>query len=177
MSISKILTRRLFIALPIGNDAVQPLSAIQTRLKTYGGGNFPPAKNFHITLAFLGDVREDQIDELVSLLSKIKFRSMSLRCSKMEYFHSDKNWHASVDDNAELSHLKEQIMLLLSAGHFCADQTEFHPHITLCRKLQGEFNAQEIFGESFDFRIECFCLFQSEFTPHGMKYVPIATFR
>jgi 2'-5' RNA ligase len=57
---------RAFLALPIPEDTVAALCAVQARIPF---GRPVPEDNLHLTLAFLGDVGEDVLNDLHDILS------------------------------------------------------------------------------------------------------------
>ena len=51
---------RLFLAVPLSPSVREALCTAQADLRRQWRGSFPPPKNLHLTLAFLGETSEDR---------------------------------------------------------------------------------------------------------------------
>ena len=63
---------RLFIAIPLGQQAEHHLERIIHDLRSHGSGvKWVNPKNIHLTLRFLGDTDEAMVPKISSLLDKV----------------------------------------------------------------------------------------------------------
>ena len=131
---------RLFIAINFDNETKAALIDCQNRLRRLGGGNFSTPDNLHLTLAFLGEVQENRLEELKALMDGISVPKLRLCFSKLGCFRGkgergDELWWIGAEEAKALLRLqKELIDALLEAG-FEPDAKAFKPHITLARRM------------------------------------------
>ena len=56
---------RLFIACQFSREAQQEIERVRDELRRHAEkGNFTRSENFHLTLAFLGEIGEEKIDSI-----------------------------------------------------------------------------------------------------------------
>ena len=70
---------RAFLAIPVPEQALPGLTALQTPLKA---GR--PADTFHLTLAFLGDLSTRQLDDLHAELETVAVRPFDLHLAGLD---------------------------------------------------------------------------------------------
>ena len=76
---------RVFIALDLNREAMNEIKRVQDiiRKKTLVTGKFTETENLHLTLKFLGEVEEKEVDIIKEKLREIKF--CSFECSKEQW--------------------------------------------------------------------------------------------
>jgi RNA 2',3'-cyclic 3'-phosphodiesterase len=139
--------------------------------------SFP--KNFHLTLKFLGNKTEKELDIIIDKLTRIRFRPFHLATNTIGYFSNKGSIRViwiGFEDIPELSNLYNQI----------ADNTDledsFHPHVTLARvksisdekMLKKEIMSIKLVKENY--YVDCFKLFKSTLTSIGPIYEELRSF-
>ncbi len=67
--------KRCFVALDLPREAINYIGKIQNLVKKRNlfNGSFTDSENLHLTLKFLGDIQEEEIEKVKERLRKIKF--------------------------------------------------------------------------------------------------------
>ena len=126
---------RLFIAIQLSDPMKKALVNMMHELKKQGvEGNYVPAQNLHMTLAFIGEYDDPaRIKEVISRVPVPEFR-MSL--SDMGNF-GNTLW-AGVKGNQKLKAYVKDLRSALDAEGIPYDRDKFVPHITLIRKYTAK---------------------------------------
>ena len=126
---------RLFIAIQLSDPMKKALVNMMHELKKQGvEGNYVPAQNLHMTLAFIGEYDDPaRIKEVISRVPVPEFR-MSL--SDMGNF--GKILWAGVKGNQKLKAYVKDLRSALHAEGIPFDRDKFVPHITLIRKYTAK---------------------------------------
>ncbi len=165
---------RTFIAVDVSKEVKDELLRIQEKLKF---GIFKKTNDFHITLKFLGEKTEDEVDKIIKKLSEIKFHSFTLKLSSIGVFPSRKFvrvvWVGTTGD--AINQLQRLVDDKLSEIGI-KQETQFLSHITIARvKKIGdlrEFLAllDGIVVKPITFEVNTFSLKKSTLTPQGPIY-------
>ncbi len=171
---------RLFIAVDISEEAKQELLKAQQQLPK---GKLSLAKDFHITLKFLGEVQESKAEELKQKLKEVKMQKIAASLSGIGVFPNENYirvvW-AGVEPADEIIGLQQQIDNII--GKEYPDDHKFSPHLTLARVKSAddkkEFAKQlkEIKIEKTNFEIDSFKLKKSTLSPKGAVHEDLAVF-
>jgi len=177
-------TMRVFIAVDIGDDIRAGLDELQRKLKkVHADVRWVKPRNMHLTLAFLGDVPPDQIDDIKQVLDHAceGHAPFGLNAAGTGFFGKPRYprviW-AGIADCPALAKLQHRIATGLMDAGIAFDDKPFSPHLTLGRVkavdqhtaplLQKIDKYQDIeFGET---RIDHLELIQSTLTPRGAEY-------
>lgn len=125
---------RLFIGLPLDIKTKNKLSVIQYELKRNGViGNFTLKNNLHLTLAFLGEVDSNRLDELITLVNDIKYK-VSLELDSISMLKNIIVYN--VIKSKELIDLYHKLIDELKKHNFDIND-DFKPHITLVREAKN----------------------------------------
>ncbi len=171
--------RRLFFALPLSAEQKQQVSDF-TLHNLHDDSNLNSnigkpvsSNNYHITLAFIGQVTDEQYRQLVELGDKIFAPFCQFNADFIGYWSKPKVLYLGAEKVPET--IKQlQLMLLSELEKFPQINERFHPpkifkpHITLYRKAKYLVGVDE-FGEMV-FHFERFCLFESISTNQGVIY-------
>ncbi len=134
------MAERLFFSVPLSRISQLELIRLQARLGSDLGGHarVVPAANFHLTLAFLGNVTQQQKAQLLSRWDGLSVPEVSLTLNRLAH------WPRAGVVCATTSHTP---MALAELAHLLRrDATEhglhqshapFRPHITLFRGVTG----------------------------------------
>ncbi len=170
---------RLFIAIELPGEIRETLCTIQEKI-TCDATKLTLVKpeNIHLTLKFLGEVKEDMLEKIKSALNTISFRSFTMTLSGIGVFPSEHNarvvW-VGLQDNAELQRLHQEIEKRLQPLGFKAEK-DFAPHLTICRirsvKNKDAFIEQikNVKVEEKSFTVNSIVLMRSMLTAEGPVY-------
>ena len=135
--------------------------------------------NFHLSLRFIGEVTQEDFQDISDALSKIKVNPFTLTLSGLGTFPNEKSprviW-TGVDKNEELIRLQKKVETQLNKLGLKGDKRRYTPHITLGRvkseKLGriGDFLVQNNLYKSKPIDVEGFQLFSSVLMPKGPIY-------
>jgi len=129
-------------------------------------------QDYHITLAFLGFIEDEQrLELLCEKLQHIGNNSspFSLKVSHIGTFGREQFprilWFG-VEENNSLHLLRNQVYDACKQCEFSLDPRPFHPHITVAKKWKGEGPIQleqgvELFTDKKEFQVKSFKLFQT----------------
>ncbi|HOO26814.1 MAG TPA: RNA 2',3'-cyclic phosphodiesterase [Clostridiales bacterium] len=128
---------RLFIAINFEKEALEKLTAVREDLrKRAKQGNFSRDENLHLTLAFLGECKPEQLKAARSALESLDFEPFELEAEGLGRFRregGDIYW-VGIRPNEKLEEIHKQITKKL-ADTFSLDSKKFTPHITLGREV------------------------------------------
>ena len=160
---------RLFLAIPLTTQLKIALTGLQTSLRTRGvQGNFTPAENLHLTLAFIGEYPE--AEPVLEVLESVPFRPFPLTLEGLGAF--PQVWWAGIRENPELDACVKRLRHSLAEAGIPYDRKVFKPHITLVRKPSCR-DERALAGLHFGgetMRVERVCLFRSDRGKNGMIY-------
>ncbi len=129
---------RLFVAIRLSDEMTKSLTGTMHDLKKQGiKGNYIPTQNLHLTLAFIGET--DEVPAVKAALKEISLKPFRLTLSQMGSF-GNILW-AGVKGNQGLSAAARQVRDALDQAGIAYDQKKFEPHITLVRKMTGNWKT------------------------------------
>jgi 2'-5' RNA ligase len=180
--------RRLFIALPLEDDARVSLRGIHADMGSWGSLlKIVPPENYHLTLKFLGNCDDDLARSIESGFGSLHAGSgeIPFRLRGIGTFPGIKRasvlWCGLETDREAVQQIYGMIEGFASPFGFKEEKRDFVLHLTLARvrrgrKLSGEIvgyierNRETVFGDSSFRRIT---LFSSQLTPQGPVYSEI----
>ena len=122
---------RLFIALPVNRSVGRALDEAQAALQRQGvRGRFTPPENRHMTLVFLGNVRDPA--PVIEALRQVPLPRAALTFDRLTLFGD--TLVALYRPNEKLSRYVRALREALDAAGVRYDRQSFRPHVTLCRK-------------------------------------------
>jgi 2'-5' RNA ligase len=182
------MVKRTFIALSfdIPEQLIRSIETIKADLKGIQV-KWVETYNLHLTLAFLGDTNEQQVEQIRSGLRNIllPFRKLSLRLYKTGAFKTLYNpqvlW-IGIDDNELLKELYNSIQQLAENAGFTTETRPFKPHLTIGRiKSSGrDNNLKEVFNSEaaiidVDVMTDSVIFYESILTSAGPTYKSLET--
>lgn len=181
---------RTFIAIDLEERIKKNLSLLLQELnKVSRNIKWVKKEGMHLTLKFLGEIGEEKIPEIESLLKDIskKHNSFPLCLKRTGSFPPGKKnprvlW-VGIDENRSLKALQAQMEEGLEKLGFPKEKREFHPHLTLGRVKthsylggvlsQLEKESETSFGEML---VKKITFFQSILKPTGAEYKVFSEF-
>lgn len=160
---------RVFIAIQLTDEVRKALLGTMHDLKQKGiKGNYSPAANLHLTLAFIGETKE--VSEVKKAMDSVSFTPFKLSVRETGNF-GDILW-AGVKGNQGLKGVVKDIRAQLDAAGIDYDHKEFTPHITLIRKAAGTL-PKGFPGPKADMMVRSISLMKSENKNGKMVYTEI----
>jgi 2'-5' RNA ligase len=173
-------SQRLFVAVPLPGDLLGFVRDSQGMLPRLPGLRLMNEQQFHVTLAFIGEVGEaaaaaagdvvlsvpadrggeGHIERFLFIPSARKARVVALDIS---------------DEAGVFARLFESVMSgLESAGVMRREKRPFHPHLTIARLREpGPVQPRSESGQA-RFAVESVCLYKSELRREGAAYTVVA---
>jgi RNA 2',3'-cyclic 3'-phosphodiesterase len=172
---------RAFLALPLPDDLADRLVPVQAALLL---PRPVPMQDFHVTLAFLGDVREDVLDELHLALEGMRLPATTLAFDGLGTFGGARveNVHAVIRPDPALEHLQARVVQLARSLGIRIEKRRFQPHVTLGRGQVDDVaalaRAMERVGAVTSPAMPALrlTLYRSRLRPEGSLYDPLADY-
>lgn len=167
-------TERLFIALTLPLAVREVLAALAQPLPDVA---WTRTEQLHVTLRFLGDVPEPQIEPMMDRIASVRVAPFILPLEDLGTFPPNRPpriiWAGVGNGHPRLFQLRQRLDDALLASGLQLDLRTFHPHVTLARC--GETAAPAVShwlhaSREFTappFRVESFDLYRSELRPSG----------
>ena len=140
---------RTFIAIELEEEVKDHLSNIQAETqKLCRKGNYTPKDNFHLTLHFLGEVEEDDLDYLQEAIFETarRNRPFTLTLDKIGFFlRGNKGimW-AGLEKSTHLQRLFSTLEKSLEQQGFARERKGLSPHITLGREVEPHRSFMDV---------------------------------
>jgi len=173
---------RCFIALEISEEARRELSRAQSELPKENM-KFVEPENLHLTLQFIGEVNEDELERIKEALGKINFSKFNASLGKIGFFPDESYirvlW-ASLEPSQVIKDLHAKIHDSIKS--IVNLDNRFESHITLARiksiKDREKFldKIKSINIEKIGFEAGKFALKKSTLTEKGAFYEEISEF-
>lgn len=120
---------RAFLALPLPQALADLLVPAQAALRL---PRPVPARDFHVTLAFLGDQREDLLEELHLALEALRLPAPLLALDGLGVM-GDRVIHAAIRPDPGLERLQARVAQAARGLGMVLERRRFRPHVTLGR--------------------------------------------
>ncbi|MCG0276068.1 MAG: RNA 2',3'-cyclic phosphodiesterase [Thermosediminibacteraceae bacterium] len=173
---------RCFISIELDPVTRKSVSQFVDKLRFLRGIKWVNAENYHITLAFMGELPVDKVPLVCDALNGIssRHRPFILNLRSSGFFPDTKNpkvFWIGIEKNNELYRLKEDIDKTLRALNIDFDPKPFSPHLTLGRiKSPFEFDPKLIPREadfSASFTVKELYFMKSQLFKEGPVYTEI----
>ena len=149
---------RLFIAIQLSDEIKKTLVACMHDLKKQGvEGNYVPAQNLHLTLAFIGEY--DDPAKVRKVIGSVPLPQIRLSISGKGNF-GNLLW-AGVKGNQKLKTYVKELRAALKEAQIPFDDDKFIPHITLIRKTVAK-KPYEVHLSKAEMTVEKVSLMKSE---------------
>ncbi|MCE5313430.1 MAG: RNA 2',3'-cyclic phosphodiesterase [Armatimonadota bacterium] len=178
---------RTFAAVLIDEDIRRKVAEVQSQVKKLAPDvKWVAPENFHITLKFLGDVREDNMSQVIAALEEAVqgFSAFDLAISGVGAFPNPARarvvWVGSSDGCEKMVELASSIDKKLSELGFEKEEKSFKAHITIGRVKTSRFlralaeGIGKVDADNLGIqRVSGVALMQSELGREGPTYTPI----
>ncbi|MBQ9155979.1 MAG: RNA 2',3'-cyclic phosphodiesterase [Eubacterium sp.] len=159
---------RLFVAVELSEDMKKKITGTMHELKKKGvKGNYVPAQNLHLTLAFIGE--RDDPGAVKDALKAVSFKPFKLSLSDMGSF-GNLIW-VGMKGNQGLSKTAKGVRDALDAASIDYDRKKFTPHITIIRKASG--NWKQVPAPKGDMMVKKISLMKTTFRDGKPVYTEV----
>jgi len=129
-----------------------------------------PVQNYHLTLAFLGDITTRQFDNIELWMQQQAAPEFSLSLDQLGYWpDSHVLWIGPSSAPAALQQLAKDCNQAAARNGIKVTKKRYQPHLTLARRVTQP-PAAALIDASFDFVIDGFQLYESSRRAQGPLY-------
>jgi 2'-5' RNA ligase len=185
---------RCFIAIDIDEEIRKALGNLQQRLAANVDMKKSDVKwvrpdNIHLTLKFLGEVKDAKIVEVCNIVRDVaaQRRSFELNVKTVGYFGGRSArvlWVGTTDKSNNLQQLQKDIEEQLVVAGWPQDARDFTGHLTLCRirNPKAGIKLAQITEDYKDFQLgtilaDSVSVYQSQLTPAGPVYTVMGNYK
>jgi 2'-5' RNA ligase len=177
MTAAAVRLRRLFFALWPADATREALRRETRTVVRHCGGKPVTPENYHVTLAFLGNVPDERLNAITTAAGALAVPAFDLTLDRYGWFDAAQVlWLGCADAPTPLRGLAAELRhLMAEIAELPTDLRPFHPHLTLARKVRNppELKPPRPVG----WAVDGFVLVESETEPDGARYQVIATFK
>jgi len=171
---------RLFFGFDLPGDSKTALAEWRDRFVVADGRPVPPA-NFHITLAFLGDIEKRFVERLCdsvdARLDTLASEPQSLLLDRPGYWPAPGIfWIGTSSDTARVSMIARKLGSLGQEFGARRDRRTYVPHVTLLRRCVAPPPAP-LAEPRIALSLDEFTLFESRPGRNAVAYEPLSTWR
>lgn len=178
------MTIRSFIALPIPNETANELGDVAAKMSYQDKSNavkWVDQENYHITLAFLGEQSESDLDAFAEQLDeRLTQHEFLINLSHLSPFPETKPklLAAMVEKSDDIISIHKQVISSIQASGLLFDKRKFIPHLTLGRNrsTRNQYAGTIPMNVSYEAFIDEVVLYQSVLTSSGAEYEAIYRF-
>ncbi len=178
---------RVFIALRLPKQLQESLSDLQNRMQIPSRAvKWVEKDNIHLTLRFLGEIEQDQLQPIKNILDNIarKYTGFNITMDNLGVFPGIKEprilWVGIANGHNEIKSIVEDLNANLAELGFNSENNPFLPHITIARLRQEKINSsltqelellqKQLTLNKAEFYIDRIVLLQSTLTRQGPIY-------
>ena len=162
-------TRRLFFALWPSDDVRHSIEHETRTAARHSGGRMIPARNFHITLAFLGSVPEERVADVQAVAAALSVVPFDLIMGRVIWWERQELLCMEPTAGLEaLNELAARLQRALRASGFVLESRPFRAHLTLARDVRREHAIKPI--RAVHWTIDRVALVESQTLERGSVY-------
>ena len=167
-------TRRLFFAVWPDEQTRLRLTHAASGLLRRGGGRPVPPANFHLTLAFLGNVEPARLPDIEAAGDRCQGEPFTITLDRLGFWRRSRIlWLGASEVPGPLRALAETLWSSLDACGFERERRTFHPHVTLARRAAPLRRAGT--PAPIAWSVDGFSLVESVAGQRGSQYEVLAT--
>ena len=127
---------RCFLAIDLPDDVLDTLVRVQNELPI---GRLADPETFHVTLAFLGEIAQEEAELVHDALLTLPRSSVQINIHGLGLFggRTPSVLYAEVLPDPGLMSLEKSIRTRLNGAGLQLERRRFHPHVTLARFKSG----------------------------------------
>ena len=130
---------RLFIAVNFPGVVRDSIAESAEAARAVVPGNYSPKDNYHVTLAFLGEVPDDGTAAIAGVMDELGWKKTKLKIGYYGSFGKGSSilWRKVFADGY-LEAYREKLVESLRAKGFRIDGKAFRPHLTVAREIAAD---------------------------------------
>ncbi|MEM3227825.1 MAG: RNA 2',3'-cyclic phosphodiesterase [Candidatus Micrarchaeaceae archaeon] len=174
---------RAFTAIDVPDSIKDRIAEVEKELEG-GGMRLADRESLHITLHFLGEIKDSTAEKVEKLMDRISARPFEISLGGIGFFEPGRPRVVFIGiekGKEEINEIYEQLRAPMLEMGLRLDNREFLPHLTIARVkpwLHLSMEALEEFArghaESFgSFTCNCICLKRSDFSGGKVKHTII----
>ena len=160
---------RLFFAVPLPAGLASCVESIAKPLSRTTGGRCTSAGQYHLTLAFLGEIAAGRRTELMTLAAGLDWPAVCLELDRTGSFGKDAGWLAPSQVPEPLVAAVQCLHRQLRLAGFHVERRRWRPHLTILRRLQIPL-LPAVLEPPLSWPLERLQLLSSRLTPRGPRY-------
>ncbi len=180
--------KRLFFSIDIPDTAKEKIILYKKNLEKSlsRGVKWVRDENLHITVLFLGQIKESLVDKLLENIESVKEKPFEVTIGNVSYFPKEKTNAKLIWADIEslgIKRLEKRIKGVLSSEFKVKTNLTFIPHITLGRIKQWEFQKMPLYeipdiddDLSLNFKVTTFNIIESKTKKEGPSYHILKSF-
>ncbi|HLS17248.1 MAG TPA: RNA 2',3'-cyclic phosphodiesterase [Paenalcaligenes sp.] len=178
MSKTSTHTQRIFIGLWPNQATQAALQPLSVAAQQYCGGRALRADQWHITLAFLGDLPPQEVQTLCAHAAEWQLPIAPFQVDRYGCFERARIIWAGSQEASSLQHMSachQQLWQYLTPLGYRPEPRPFVPHISLLRQAQSyALSALPDFSPFAWQSAQCYVM-ESRPTANGTHYLPLGT--
>lgn len=166
---------RIFTAIEIPEDIKSEVISLCGGVKNI---RWVSKENLHITLNFIGEIENNEVEKIDSVLKNIEINKFKLVLSGSGFFKSGALW-IGVEKSNELLRLERECCKNLLEAGIDLDVRKYKPHLTVGRFKKvdiNEFLGNTMGYKSRKFRVEGVSLYSSILKQSGAIYTKLSSY-
>lgn len=171
---------RIFVAAELPQELYEALCQTSAQVRDAMDGRYVPPENFHVTLAFLGEVPSALVDDVAGAVEEacVVHAPFSTTLGGLGTFGRGRNvmlWQGFAQDDVAWQALAKDVRGHLTSAGFAIDAKRFLPHVTLMRRAQipaGELPMPCVATDT----VRHVTVFRSDLSGPAPRYEPLARF-
>ena len=185
---------RLFIAIDIDDKVRNALSNLQRQVQNQvdirrNDVKWVNPENIHLTLKFLGEVKDDEVARLCNTIKAVadRFENFDLEIQQLGHFGGKSArvlWVGTGTGSNNLCELAKELEKQLAQAQWPKENRDYAGHLTICRvkNTSAGFKLAKICEDYKDFKagtieVDTIRLYQSQLTTTGPIYTAIGNFK
>ena len=166
---------RLFIGIDLPQSMKSYLYNVSKTIEPHTNGRVTSLYNYHLTLAFLGELDDNATEQLKSLMNQINFKSFQMHLSDIDYFQKGERciYYMGIEPNPPLKSLYQKVLEIIASLNISL-HGKFSPHITLIRQGRSfPVHALNLLKTDEIIDVGTITLFLSHSVNDELTYTPI----
>lgn len=167
---------RVFYALTFDNKTKEKISHYRDLVANHSlTGRFIDTSNLHLTLEFIGDVKNDELNTLMDILDTLTLSPLVLRGSYLGLFkrkNKDIIW-LGINKSQQVNNILKELRAQLTSNNYKLEDSKQIPHITLGRQVILLENLEDYKVNPIDLPVKSIALMVSKRVQDILVYEPI----
>lgn len=167
---------RIFYAITLSDKTKMKMAHYRDELCKYTTkGRFTSTENFHLTLEFIGEVKQSDLPMYEEILDHLYVDNLNMTIDHIGLFKKKKGdvlW-LGLKKNPELTRLQNNLKMLLETYEVSVEARKYHPHITLGRQVNLSITASDYVFPPMELEAKSIALMISHRVNDKLLYEPI----